>query len=64
MSGGPAVSDWDRIVHKNVRAKYTEPIENVAAVGDDHRIVIPQGLQAEHSIPNLACKDMMELKYS
>ena len=45
----PIILDWDRIVHKNVRAKDMEDVGNIIAVDNDS-ITLMQG-RHEYKIP-------------
>lgn len=47
----PPVSDWNSIVHKNVRAADGEPIGNVVAVLGDAIHVETQGSRSQYLIP-------------
>jgi hypothetical protein len=46
-----AVLDWDRVVHKNVRAKNFQAVGTVIAVDDNSVIVTSQGSRDEYIIP-------------
>jgi hypothetical protein len=56
MSGEPPVLDWDRVIHKNVRASDGEPAGNIVAIdeegihlesaGDRVHAIIPKTLVA------------------
>jgi uncharacterized protein (TIGR02271 family) len=50
------VVDWDRIVHKNVRASDNEPVGKIIALPDDRPTVIitSQGSHGEYEIPRSA----------
>ena len=48
--GEPAVLDWDRVVHKNVRAREGEAVGNIGGV-TDYSIVVMQGPGKEFVIP-------------
>ena len=47
----PAVIDWDRIIHKNVRSKDMEGAGNVVAIDGDSVIISTQGGQHQYKIP-------------
>jgi hypothetical protein len=47
----PAVIDWDRIIHKNVRSKDMEGAGNVVAIDGDSVIISTQGAQRQYKIP-------------
>jgi hypothetical protein len=47
----PAVIDWDRIIHKNVRSKDMEGAGNVVAIDGDSIIISTQGGQHQYKIP-------------
>src|ERR671928_1840583 len=47
----PAVIDWDRIIHKNVRSKDMEGAGNVVAIEGDSVIISTQGGQHQYKIP-------------
>lgn len=47
----PAVLDWDRIVHKNVRSKDRADVGNVDAVDEDSLVIITEGARGEYKIP-------------
>jgi hypothetical protein len=47
----PAVIDWDRIIHKNVRTKDMEGAGNVVAIDGDSVIISTQGGQHQYKIP-------------
>jgi hypothetical protein len=47
----PAVLDWDRIVHKNVRSSDGQDAGNVDAVDADSVVVITDGARKEYKIP-------------
>jgi hypothetical protein len=47
----PAVIDWDRIIHKNVRSKDMEGAGNVVAIDGDSVIISTQGAQHQYKIP-------------
>jgi len=49
--GEPAVLDWDRIVHKNVRSKDRADVGNVDAVDKDSIVIITEGARGEYKIP-------------
>jgi len=46
----PAVVNWDRIIHKNVRSKDYEDVENVFAVAEDE-VTVMGSLSREYKIP-------------
>lgn len=46
----PAVLDWDRIVHKNVRARDGQDAGNVDAVDADSVVIISEGARGEYKI--------------
>jgi hypothetical protein len=46
-----AVLDWDRIVHKNVRAKDGQDAGNVDAVDADSIVIITEGARKEYRLP-------------
>jgi hypothetical protein len=47
----PAVINWDRIIHKNVRSKDMEGAGNVVAIDGDSVIISTQGGQHQYKIP-------------
>jgi hypothetical protein len=47
----PAVIDWDRIIHKNVRSKDMQGAGNVVAIDADSVIISTQGAQHQYKIP-------------
>jgi hypothetical protein len=47
----PAVIDWDRIIHKNVRSKDMEGAGNVVAIDGDSIIISTQGAKHQYKIP-------------
>lgn len=47
----PAVIDWDRIIHKNVRSKDMQGAGNVVAIDGDSVIISTQGAQHLYKIP-------------
>lgn len=47
----PAVLDWDRIVHKNVRSSDGQDSGNVDAVDADSVVIITGGARKEYRIP-------------
>src|ERR1041384_1135106 len=47
----PAVIDWDRIIHKNVRSKDMQGAGNVIAIDGDSVIISTQGAQHQYKIP-------------
>jgi hypothetical protein len=46
----PAVLDWDRIVHKNVRSSDGQDAGNVDAVDADSIVIITDGARGEYKI--------------
>jgi hypothetical protein len=46
----PAVLDWDRIVHKNVRSSDGQDAGNVDAVDADSVVIITEGARGEYKI--------------
>jgi hypothetical protein len=46
----PAVLDWDRIVHKNVRSSDGQDAGNVDAINGDSIIIITEGARKEYKI--------------
>src|SRR5579884_3246399 len=52
-SNNSPVLDWDRIIHKNVRASDNEPIGKVIAIPDDRDTIIltTEGSRGEFEIP-------------
>jgi hypothetical protein len=46
----PAVLDWDRIVHKNVRSSDGQDAGNVDAVDADSVVIITDGARKEYKI--------------
>lgn len=46
----PAVLDWDRIVHKNVRSSDGQDAGNVDAIDDDSIVIITEGARKEYKI--------------
>ena len=58
----PAVLNWDRIIHKNVRSKDFKDVGNVFAIaGDD--VTVMGSWSLEYNIPKPAQKGSMEAKY-
>ena len=52
MSGEDSpVSDWDRIVHKNVRSRDGQDAGNVDALYEDSIVIITEGARKEYNIP-------------
>lgn len=47
----PAVIDWNRIIHKNVRSKDMQGAGNVVAIDGDSVIISTQGAQHQYKIP-------------
>jgi hypothetical protein len=47
----PAVIDWDRIIHKNVRSKDLQGAGNIVAIDGDSVIISTQGAQHQYKIP-------------
>ena len=47
----PAVLDWDRIVHKNVRSCDGQDAGNIDAVDADTIVIISEGARGEYKIP-------------
>jgi hypothetical protein len=47
----PAVIDWDRIIHKNVRSKDMQGAGSIVAIDDDSVIISTQGAQHQYKIP-------------
>jgi hypothetical protein len=47
----PAVIDWDRIIHKNVRSKDMQGAGNIVAIDGDSVIISTQGAQHQYKIP-------------
>jgi hypothetical protein len=46
----PAVLDWDRIVHKNVRSRDGQDAGNVNAIDGDSIVIITDGARKEYKI--------------
>jgi hypothetical protein len=46
----PAVLDWDRIVHKNVRSSDGQDAGNVDAIDADSIVIITEGARKEYKI--------------
>jgi hypothetical protein len=46
----PAVLDWDRIVHKNVRSSDGQDAGNVDAIIGDSVVIITEGARKEYKI--------------
>ena len=46
----PAVLDWDRIIHKNVRSSDEQDAGNVDAINGDSIVVITEGARKEYKI--------------
>ena len=46
----PAVLDWDRIVHKNVRSSDGQDAGNVDAIDGDSIVLITEGARKEYKI--------------
>jgi hypothetical protein len=46
----PAVQDWDRIVHKNVRSSDGQDAGNVDAINGDSIVIITEGARKEYKI--------------
>jgi hypothetical protein len=46
----PAVLDWDRIVHKNVRSSDGQDAGNVDAINEDSIVIITEGARKEYKI--------------
>jgi hypothetical protein len=46
----PAVLDWDRIVHKNVRSSDGQDAGNVDAIDGDSIVIITEGARKEYKI--------------
>jgi hypothetical protein len=46
----PAVLDWDRIVHKNVRSSDGQDAGNIDAVDADSIVIITEGARGEYKI--------------
>ena len=51
MSEEDAVSDWDAIVHKNVRSKDGQDAGNVDATYEDKIVIITEGARKEYNLP-------------
>ena len=47
----PAVLDWDRIVHKNVRSNNGQDAGNIDAVDSNSIVIISEGARSEYKIP-------------
>ena len=47
----PAVLDWDRIVHKNVRSSDGQDAGNIDAIDADSVVIITDGARKEFKIP-------------
>ena len=47
----PAVIDWNRIIHKNVRSKDMQGAGNIVAIDGDSVIISTQGAQHQYKIP-------------
>jgi hypothetical protein len=46
----PAVLDWDRIVHKNVRSSDGQDAGNVDAIDGDSIVIITDGARKEYKL--------------
>jgi hypothetical protein len=46
----PAVLDWDRIIHKNVRSNDGQDAGNVDAINGDSIVIITEGARKEYKI--------------
>jgi hypothetical protein len=46
----PAVLDWDRIIHKNVRSSDGQDVGNVDATDSDSVVIITEGAREEYKI--------------
>jgi len=46
----PAVLDWDRIVHKNVRSSDGQDAWNVDAINGDSTVIITEAARKEYKI--------------
>jgi hypothetical protein len=46
----PAVLDWDRIVHKNVRSSDGQDVGNVDATDADSVVIITDGARNEYKV--------------
>jgi hypothetical protein len=46
----PAVLNWDRIVHKNVRSSDGQDAGNVGAIHGDSIVIITEGARKEYKI--------------
>ena len=46
----PAVLDWDRIVHKNVRSSDGQDAGNIDAVDADSIVIITEGARGDYKI--------------
>ena len=51
MSEEDAVSDWDAIIHKNVRSKDGQDAGNVDATYEDKIVIITEGAHKEYNLP-------------
>ena len=47
----PAVLDWDRIIHKNVRSSDGQDAGNVDATYGDSVVIITEGAREEDKVP-------------
>lgn len=47
----PAVHNWDKVIHKNVRRENNQSVGNIVAVETDHIIVTSQGGMSSYRIP-------------
>jgi hypothetical protein len=50
-TGAPPVSNWDSVVHKNVRSADGEPVGNIVAVSDNSLHVETAGSRSQYMIP-------------
>ena len=46
----PAVLDWDRIVHKNVRSSDGQDAGNIDAIDADSVVIITDGARKEYKV--------------
>jgi hypothetical protein len=46
-----AVSDWDAIIHKNVRSKDGQDAGNVDAIEGNTVVIITEGARKEYNLP-------------
>jgi hypothetical protein len=52
----PAVLDWDRTIHKNVRSSDGQDVGNVDATYGDSVVIITEGAREEYKVPKSQVK--------